>query len=70
MYNREQRELTKAFRHVFNSPDGKVVLQFLIEEYGHAAINDENPIKMATGVGARNLVMDILTILEREDDDG
>ncbi len=67
--NREQRVLTRAFRNTFDTPDGEVVLKYLMEEYGCAPISDENSIKMACGVGARNLVMDILSIMERGDSD-
>lgn len=65
----ENREITRAFKRVFSSRDGEIVMKYLMDEYGLAPIDETNSMKMAAGVGARNLVMDIINILEREEVD-
>lgn len=63
--NREAIELARAFRHTFESPDGKKVLAYLTREYLETPIPTMPTSAMAEAVGKHNLMMDIKTILER-----
>lgn len=64
-------ETIRAFKHVFSTADGQVVLDFLRKEYGEAIIDMSNPTLMAGQIGARNLYMEMLNIInyKTENDD-
>ena len=65
---REYQELMKAFHHFAESPDGKIIMEYLRIQYGEAVIDTHNPTSMADRVGARNVYLDMLN-LSREVDD-
>lgn len=67
--NREYTEIIRAFKHTFGTPDGRVVFDFLRREYGEAIIDMSNPTLMAGQVGARNMFMEMVNIINYKAED-
>ena len=54
----------KAYLHVFNTDEGKLVLQDLMNScYMNKSTFDENPYEMARMEGERNVALRILSVL-------
>lgn len=67
---RSQEEIKKAFIHVFTSPEGKIVLEALKEQYYDFVPQlFTNEVAQYT-LGSRAVVADILYALEQEKIDG
>lgn len=70
-----EMKLSKAFKRLFDSDDGKVVLNHLMMKYNsfHPISGDHNdpynPNKILILEGARRVVLDILYYVKRDDEE-
>ena len=57
--------MDSAYKRVFNTPDGRLILQDLIEQHGVIhSVFDQNPNLMALREGERNVVLRILSLID------
>ena len=55
-YQERMRELKKACKRLFDTKDGKTVLQWLEKKYYYKSCFNENPQHMAYNEGRRDIV--------------
>lgn len=64
-FNKKRKLMDSAYKRVFNTPDGRVILQDLIEQHGVLhSVFDQNPNLMALREGERNVVLRILSLID------
>lgn len=62
---KKRRAIDAAYRRVFNSPDGKLILQDLMEQHSITGTTfDPNPQVSALKEGERNVVLRVMSILD------
>ena len=64
-FNKKRKLMDSAYKRVFNTPDGRLILQDLIEQHGVLhSVFDQNPNLMALREGERNVVLRILSLID------
>jgi len=65
------RKLAGSYRTVFNSHDGKLVLEHLVEIFDHDDLIGQDPYKTAQNIGKRDVVRHIQRMMDyTEQQDG
>jgi len=59
-YYQQQLEIRKAYRRLFKTPDGKVVLDDLRARFYDRSLDSESANKMAVNVGSHKVVQHII----------
>lgn len=61
---KKNRDVIKAYHRLFNTVDGKIVLQDLMQKHNMLKpVFDENPYSMAHKEGERNVVLRLMQFL-------
>ena len=64
-FNKKRKLMDSAYKRVFNTHDGRLILQDMMEQHGVLnSVFDANPSIMALREGERNVVLRILSLID------
>lgn len=64
-FNKKRKLMDSAYKRVFSTHEGQLILQDLIEQHGVLhSVFDQNPSVMALREGERNVVLRILSLID------